>query len=143
MQNTPLIELTIDEMDESNPTFCSPYVWIVRIHNQDGCAVDVDFYNPDKARDHLNNFLRDIPTILFRTIFEAVDCKLHDIDDYEAVDTILLAFARYFEEGDAPHIDAAEFNINRDVDFVITTAWDGETDYFTLLASGEIKYPKE
>lgn len=142
MKKNPLIELTIDEMDELNPTFCSPYVWIVRIQNQHGCAIDVDFYTPEEAPARQNDFLGDIPSIIFRTSFEAVECKLHGIEGDEAIDAILLAFSRYFEEGDAPHPDVSEFNISRDVDFKITTAWDRETDCFTLLANGELEYPE-
>ena len=140
MKKNPLIELTIDEMDESNPTFCSPCVWIVRIQNQDGCAVDVDFYSREEVPDKLSDFLSEIPIIIFRTTFEAVDCKLHNIEGEEAVDAILLAFSRYFEEDDAPHVSASQFKIFRDVDFEITTVWDKEMDCFTLLSDGELKY---
>lgn len=136
----PLIELTIDEANESKPTPCSPYVWIVRIQNQDGCAVDADFYTREEAKDKLREFLSEIPSILFRTTFEAIECRLHDIEGDEALDAILLAFSRYFEEDDAPHIDASQFKINHDIDFAITTAWNGETDHFTLLSSGEIEF---
>ena len=141
MTKKPLIELAIDEMNENNPTYCSSYVWIVRIENQDGCAVDVDYYTPEEASEKLRCFISEISTIIFRTIFEAVNCKLHDIEREEAIDAILLAFARYFEEGDAPHTDASQLKINRDIDFKITTVWDGEIDCFTLLANGELEYP--
>ena len=141
MTKKPLIELDIDEMDEFNPTYCSPYVWIVRIVNQDGCAVDVDYYTPEEASGKLRDFLSKIPTLIFRRTFEAVNCKLHNIEKEEAIDAIVLAFSRYFEEGDALHVDASQFTINRDIDFKITTVWDGEIDRFTLLANGELEYP--
>lgn len=138
----PLIELTIDEADESKPAPCSPYVWIVRIHNQDGCAVDADFYTREEAPDKLRDFLIGIPTTIFRTTFEAIDCKLHDIEGREAIDAISVAIAKYFESDDeATKVDLSAFNIERDVDFAITTAWDGKTDYFTLLTEGELEYP--
>lgn len=138
----PLIELTIDEADESNPTPCSPYVWIVRIHNQDGCAVDADFYTCEKAPDKLRDFISKIPTTIFRTTFEAIDCKLHDIEGREAIDAISVALAKYFEcDDEATKVDLTDFMIEQDVDFAITTAWDGETDFFTLLADGTLEYP--
>ena len=136
----PLIEITIDELDEYAPTPCSPYVWIVRIENRDGCAVDADFYTAEEAPERVMEFLADTPNTIFRYTFEAIDCRLHDIEGEEAVDAILLAISRYFEEGDAPHVDASQFNIRRDIDFRITTAWDGKTDRFTLLADGEIEH---
>lgn len=138
----PLIELTIDEADESNPTPCNPYVWIVRIQNQDGCAVDADFYTREEAPDKLRDFLSEIPATIFRTTFEAIDCKLHDIEGREAIDAISIAIAKYFESDDeATKVDLTDFMIEQDVDFAITTAWDGETDRFTLLADGTIEYP--
>lgn len=140
MKKSPLIELTIDEMDKENPRPCSPYVWICRIHNQAGCAIDVDFYTPEQAPGKLRDFLCEIPTIIFRTTFEAVDCKLHGIQGEGAVDAILLAFSRYFEDDDSPHVNASHFKISRDIDFRITTAWNGEVDLFTLLTDGELRY---
>ncbi|MDE6368706.1 MAG: hypothetical protein K2K94_05660, partial [Muribaculaceae bacterium] len=137
----PLIELTIDEADEVKPTPCSPYVWIVRIQNQDGCAVDVDFYTREEAREKLRDFLADIPTTIFRTTFEAIDCKLHDIEGKEAIDAISVAIAKYFESDDeSTKVDLTDFTIERDVDFALTTAWNGETEYFTLLTDGTLEY---
>ena len=138
----PLIELTIDEADESKPTPCSPYVWIVRIQNQDGCAVDVDFYTREEAPEKLRDFLTDIPTTIFRTTFEAIDCRLHNIEGREAIDAISVAIAKYFESDDeSTKVDLSDITIERDVDFALTTAWNGETEYFTLLTDGSLEYP--
>lgn len=139
----PLIELTIDELDKDNPTFCSPYVWIVRIENCDGCAVDVGFYRPEEAVERVKDFLTDTPVTIFRYTFEAIAGKLHEIAGSEAENAILLAPSRYFEEGDAPYVDASQFGIKRDINFSITTAWNGETDCFTLCADGELQYTVE
>lgn len=87
------------------------------------------------------DFLSDTPNTIFRYTFEAIDCKLHDIDGDEAVDAIVLAISRYFEEGDAPHVETAQFSVRRDIDFKLTTAWDNKTESFTLLSNGEIEYP--
>lgn len=131
----PLIELTIDNANESKPTHCHPYVWIVRIQNNEGCAVDTGYYTQEEAPGKLKGFLNEIPTILFRTTYEAVSCKLHDIDGVEATVAISAAIAIYFG-GDIP-----KFKIERDIDFAITTAWNGETNYFTLLTDGDILLP--
>ena len=141
MVRRPLIELTIDESDESTPTPCSPYVWIVTIENRDGCAVDADFYTPEEAPGKLADFLSDMPVTIFRYTFEAIDCKLHSIGGDEAIDAILLAFSRYFEDDNTPGPMTPELKIKRDIDFAVTTAWDGKTDRFTLLSDGTLKYP--
>ena len=102
--------------------------------------MEADFYTREEAPEKLAEFLNEIPTTIFRSTFEAIECRLHDIEGREALDAIALAFARYFSDDDAPYIDASQFNLNRNIDFAITTAWDGETDHFTLLADGEIEY---
>lgn len=145
----PLIELIIDKADESKLTQCSPYVWIVKGQNETGCAVDAGFYTPEDTAEKLADFLSEMPSTNLRTTFEAVRCRLHDIEGQEALDAILLAFSRYdavllgfkkvLEENDALLVDASLFKINRDVDFAVTTAWDGESYRFTLLADGELE----
>lgn len=137
----PLIEIVVDEMNESKPTFCSPYIWIVTIQNTEGCAVDVDFYAPEQVREKLRDFFASVPSILFRTTFEAIECRLHDIEGEEAIDAITLAIAKYFEDEDNK-VDSSGFDIKRDVDFALTTAWDNETDRFTLRTDGELHFPQ-
>ncbi len=146
--NNPRIELTIAPTNKAKPTPCSPYVWVATIQNTPGCGIDVDFYTPEEAPTKFEDFLSKIPSILFRTTFEATECKLHGIEGKEAVDAIIVAIAKYLEDGDdtsegngAPRIDVSQFNLKRDVDFALTTTWNGKTTYFTLLADGEIEYP--
>lgn len=138
----PQIELIIDKADESNPTPCSPYVWIVSIQNCKSYAIDTNYYTSEEAPYRLSDFLKKVPIILSRATFEAVDCKLYDIKGKEATKAIYVAIAKYFErEDENTKTDLSQFKIRREVDFTITTVWDGKTTYFTLLSDNSLRFP--
>lgn len=144
----PLIELIIDKADESKLTPCSPCVWIVKDQFIDGCAVDADFCTTEEIPEKFAGFM-DGMSSEDCIIYEAVKCSMHDIEGQEALNAILLAFLRYdavllgskkvLEENDAPPVDPSLFNLHRDVDIAITTAWDDETYHYTLLPDGKLE----
>lgn len=141
MNTNPLIELTIDEMDESKPTPGNPYVWIVEIANRSGCAIDCDYYTEEEAPEKLREFFDEIGATIYRTTYEAIGHKFHDIDGDDAVDAICMGLSRYFE-GDDCIVENTYYDAPFDVDFAITTAWDGKTMRFTLHPDGEISLPE-
>lgn len=129
----PTIELTIDINESDRPAPCTPYVWVILIEGVDGCAVDVDFYTADEAPRRLKEFESAMASYgLALDVYEATACKLSGIDGAEAEDAIALAINRYFY---TPGLDDSDYALPRDVDFRLTTAWDGHTDCFTLSAA--------
>lgn len=152
MIERPHIQLTIDVMDESHPTPCSPCVWVVLIDGRDGCATSVDYYPSADIPARLQEFLAEIDRALAadpaspcqeanlheitaptnREIYEATACTLHGIGGVDAVDAISMALSRYFETDDAP-ADNSYYHFPRPVDLSLTTAWNNRTDHLTLL----------
>lgn len=137
MNDKPLIELTIDEMDESRPAVSSPCVWLVAMADRPGCAIDADYYTVEEMPGKLREFFGEIGASIFRTTYEAVDCRLHNIAGGDAVDAICMALSRYFEDEDAV-VENTYYEADKDVDFAITTAWDGKTIRFTLHPDSQL-----
>lgn len=140
----PMITLVLDKLDEAKPTECSPYIWAVKL--SDGSAVDVNNYTPKEAPEKLRAFLSQIPAERISLALEAVYCFYSEVDfgePQEAIDAIGIALPKYFEaESSEEQIDAMrleELGIDRNMDFRITTRWNGDTNYFTLLSNGEFK----
>lgn len=142
MNPNPSIELTIDEMNGTNPVACAPYVWIILMDDCSGCAVDCDFYTPEDAPAKLREFLDDAGFSLTRSVYEAVGCKLEGIEGDDAADAITMALLRYFENDDC-RVENTFYDASFDVDFTIKTAWNGETDRFTLHPDSKISFPGE
>lgn len=142
MSTKPRIELTIDEMEGMKPASCLPYVWVVLMPDRSGCAVECDIYTSEEAPGKLQEFLSDVGNPDMRTVYEAVDCKLHDIEGDDAVDAISMALLKYFESDDCV-VGNTFYEALFDVDFVIKTAWNGESDSFILHPDGELSFLNE
>ena len=133
MTQNPSIALTIDVNESGRPAPCSPYVWVIMIEGVDGCAVDVDYYPAEEARRMLREFEVDVAAHgLAQELYEATACCVRGLDRDEVPDAICLALNLYF---DTPGFDRVAFTLRHDIDFALTTAWNGHTDRFTLCAA--------
>lgn len=139
MNTNPSIELTFDEITSQEPKESSPYVWVVRMADRSGCAIDCDYYTPEEAPTKFREFLDDAGFSLTRSVYEAVDCKLHDIYGDDAVDAIFMAILRLFEN-DNCRVGNTFYDAPFDVDFTIKTDCDNEIKRFTLHPDSHITY---
>lgn len=139
-KQNPYIELTVDRMNESGPAACVPYLWIVRMADRSGCALDCDNYTSEEAPRRLHEFLDELGIAPTATVYEAIDCKLHDIVGEDAVDAIFMAILRYFESDDCK-AENTFYDAPCDVGFIVRTAWDGQVIRFTLHPDSRISFP--
>ena len=136
--DNPTIKLTVDGLQGKVPTPCSPYIWIALNHDQSECiGVDASFYSEEEAPEKLKELRDKVGPMLLSTLFEATSCELNGIEGEEAEDAIINAFFKYFEKD---KWEKCPFDIKREVDFELTTAWDGETQCFTLRLDSEIEF---
>lgn len=139
MNANPSIELTFEEITGSKPKESSPYVWVVRMADRSGCALDCDYYTPEESPARFKEFLEDAGFSLTRSVYEAVDCKFHGIEGDDAVDAIFMAILRLFENDDCI-VENTFYDAPFDVDFTIRTSWDNVTKRFTLHPDSHITF---
>ncbi|MDE5882080.1 MAG: hypothetical protein K2H60_10150 [Muribaculaceae bacterium] len=137
--DNPTIRLTMKRLKGASPTPCSPYVWLALNHDESTClAADVSSYSEEEAPEKLMELWHKLGSILFTNIYEATRCECDGIEGKEAEHAIINALFKYFEEENKE--EKCPYEIKREVDFVLTTAWDNKSQYFTLRLDGEIEF---
>ncbi len=137
--DNPTIRLTMKKLKGASPTPCSPYVWLAFNHDESQClAADVSSYSEEEAPEKLMELWHKLGSILFTNIYEATRCECDGIEGKEAEHAIVNALFKYFEEENKE--EKCPYEIKREVDFVLTTAWDNKSQYFTLRLDGEIEF---
>lgn len=72
--------------------------------------------------------------------YKIISCEYDEdwLEPKEADEAIKNAMFKYFEKGD--EFEKCPFEIDQEVDFELTTAWDGKTETFTLREDSEIEF---
>ncbi len=90
----------------------------------------------DRQKDRPN----DKCTVDIEAAYTIISCEYDKdwLEPKEAEEAIKNAMFKYFEKGDT--WDWCPFEIKEEVDFELTTAWDGKTETFTLREDSEIEF---